>query len=114
MTSGGTDESVCITSAPHLAHLCVTGSNFFQVARRALFATASATDEPLEEPGDGDAAPATPESNGGSLLPYVVAIGLGIAVIPIVGGSFFIVHSKLLNRPKGLRSAETISRRLRK
>ena len=77
----------------------------------------AAHNTPLDEPFDGDAGPGLPDTasgGSGSLLPFLVAIVTGIAVVPIVGGTFYLVHARMLNKPKGLRSARTISRRLRK
>jgi len=80
-----------------------------------LFATAAAPNQPPDQPDNGDTGLGLPDPDqDGGTLPYLVAIGTAIAAVAMVGATFYLAHARLMRKPKGLRSAHTISRRLRK
>jgi len=82
--------------------------------------TPAAPTAPPEEPAPDveDTAPASPDAGDGrGLLPFVLAIAAGAGAVVIVGSGLLLAYSahvRSVNKPRGLHSARTISKRLRK
>jgi hypothetical protein len=73
---------------------------------------------PPDEPDDTSTAPALPDAERSpGFLPFILAVAAGVAAVAMVGSGIFLaymLHVRSVNKPKGLNSARTISKRLRK